>query len=106
MIGNWTAGLRDGVGTLRADGPTALWARVQLRERDAYEEWLEERDIICVIAALRRLSERQLARIGMSHKTLALDIEDLVARAESERSTVREVLELVDGDSSRMMAAE
>lgn len=106
MIANWTAGLRDGVGALRTDGPAGLWARVQLRERDAYEEWLEERDIIAVIAALRRLSERQLARIGMSHKTLALDVEDLVARAESERTLSRDVLALVETDGNRMMAAE
>ena len=106
MIGNWTAGLRDGVGALRADGPAALWARVQLHEKDDYEEWLEDRDIVRVIAALRRLSERQLARIGMSHKTLALDVEDLVARAASERAFRSEVLELVETDRDRMMAAE
>ncbi len=106
MIGNWTAGVRNGVGTLRADGPAALWARVQLRKQDDYEEWLEERDIVRVIAALRRLSERQLARIGMSHSTLALDVEDLVTRAELERRVGSEVLELVSDDGERMMAAE
>jgi hypothetical protein len=106
MIGNFSTGLRDAAGTLRTDGPAALWARTRLREQGEYEEWLEERDIICVIAALRRLSERQLNRLGMSHRTLALDVEDLIARAEADRLVGREVLELVSGDGDRMMAAE
>lgn len=106
MIGNWTARLRDAIQTLRTDGPAALVARARLREREDYREWLEERDIVCVIATLRRLSERQLALLGMSHGTLALDVEDLVERARTERSIGRDGLELVDSDGGRMMAAE
>ncbi len=106
MIDTWKAGLRTAAGTLRAEGPTALWARVRLKEAGEYEDWLEERDIVHVIAALRRLSERQLARIGMSHATLALDVEDLVTRAELERRVGSEILELVGSEDARMMAAE
>jgi hypothetical protein len=104
MIGNLTAGLREAAGTLRADGPAGLWARSRLKGQADYEAWREERDIVCIIAALRRLPAQQLGRIGMSHATLALDVEDLVARAEAERRIGREVLELV-GDAP-MMAAE
>lgn len=106
MIANLTETLRGTAQTLRGDGPVAMLAKLRLREADDYEEWLEERDIIMVIAALRRLPERQLARIGMSHKTLALDVEDLVARAARERHIAHEVLELVGEDGPRMMAAE
>lgn len=108
MIANPTETLRVAAQTLRSGGPAALVARLRLREPSAYDDWLEDRDIVCVIAALRRLSERQLGRIGMSHKTLALDVEDLVARAAREREIVRDVPELVgDRDrDQRLMAAE
>lgn len=110
MIAKPTETLRIVARTLRVEGPTALVARMRLREHADYEEWLEERDVIMLIAALRRLSERQLSRIGMSHRTLALDVEDLVARATREREITRDVLELVDGGEDpaprRMMAAE
>lgn len=106
MIGNWTAGLRDVSETLRADGPAALWARLRLRDTQDYGAWLEERDIVCVIAALRRLSDRQLALVGMSHATLALDVEDLVTRAAAQQHVARDVLEVVGGRGDRMMAAE
>jgi hypothetical protein len=106
MIANRTASLRHVVQTLRAGGPAAVMAKVRLNEPQDYDAWLEERDIICVIAALRRLPERQLGRIGMSHKTLALDVEDLVHRAARDREISREVLELVKDGPSRVMAAE
>lgn len=105
MNGQRTASLRRITETLRGDGPVALWTRMRMKEQDDYEEWLEERDIVRVIAALRRLSERELGRIGLSHTTLALDVGDLVCRAAREREIGREVLELVE-DDSRMMAAE
>lgn len=106
MTANPIAALRTASQTLRTDGATALVARLRLRQKETYEEWLEERDIIMVIAALRRLSERQLERIGMSHKTLALDVEDLVERAARDRQIARDVLELVDNNDGQMMAAE
>jgi hypothetical protein len=106
MIAKTTDSLRGAAQTLRADGPTALWARMRLREQAEYQDWLEERDIVMVIAALRRLSERQLERIGMSHRTLALDIDDLAKRARREREIGNDVLELVEERNDRMMAAE
>lgn len=106
MTARLTNGLRSAVKTLRQDGAVGLVARARLREAGAYEDWCEERDIIAVIATLRRLSERELGRIGMSHATLALDVEDLVARAEREREITREVLTVVGEAPSRMMAAE
>jgi uncharacterized protein YgbK (DUF1537 family) len=106
MIAKTTDSLRGAAQTLRADGPTALWVRMRLREQAEYQDWLEERDIVMVIAALRRLSERQLERLGMSHRTLALDVEDLVQRARREREIGRDALELVEPQRDRIMAAE
>ncbi|MBK5928022.1 hypothetical protein [Rhodobaculum claviforme] len=106
MTARLTDGLRSAVKTLRRDGPVGLVARTRLREPGAYEDWCEERDVIAIIATLRRLSERQLERIGMSHATLALDVEDLVARAIREREITGEVLRVVDTAPQRMMAAE
>ena len=106
MTARLTDGLRSAVKTLRRDGAAGLVARARLREADAYEDWCEERDIVAVIATLRRLSERQLDRIGMSHATLALDVEDLVARAAREREITGEMLTVVGETPSRMMAAE
>jgi len=51
----------------------ALW----YRDTGIYDDWLEERDTIAITVALSRLSDRQLARIGMNRSTLPLDIEDL-----------------------------
>ena len=106
MTARLTDGLRSAVTTLRRDGAAGLVARARLREADAYEEWCEERDIVAVIATLRRLSERQLGRLGMSHATLALDVEDLAARAAREREITGEVLTVVGQAPARMMAAE
>ena len=106
MTARLTNGLRSAVKTLRQDGAVGLLARTRLREAHAYEAWSEERDVIAVIATLRRLSERQLDRIGMSHATLALDVEDLVARATREREITSEILRVVDSAPAPMMAAE
>lgn len=106
MTARLTNGLRSAVKTLRRDGAVGLVARARLRKADAYEDWCEERDVIAVIATLRRLPERQLARIGMSHATLAMDVEDLVARAAREREITTEILRVVDTAPPRMMAAE
>ena len=107
MTAKALSGMRGVVSALRRDGALTLLARLRLRETEDYEAWCEERDMVAIIAALRRLSERQLARIGMGHGTLALDVEDLVLRAEHERTLTDDVLRLVEGDApQRMMAAE
>ncbi len=100
-------GMHGAVSALRQDGALGLLARLRLRDAEDYEDWCEERDMVAIIAVLRRLSERQLERIGMSHATLALDVEDLVLRAERDRTLTDDVLRIVEGDAPpRMMAAE
>lgn len=106
MIGKLNDGFRGALGTLRADGPVALCAQVWLQDRQDYVAWLEERDLVSVIAALGRLNDRQLARLGMSRTTLALDVEDLFARAAAEQRVAADVIELVNEAPKQMMAAE
>lgn len=107
MTAKALSGMRGAVSALRQDGAVGLVARLRLREAEAYEDWCEERDMVAIIATLRRLSERQLARIGMGHGTLALDVEDLTLRAARDRTITDEVLRIVqDDDTPRMMAAE
>ncbi len=81
-------------------GLISLWGRLRYREPGAYEAWLHERDMTIITATLMRLSERQLNRLGLSRKTLAIDVEDLALRAEREAAIGREVLELVRDNSS------
>lgn len=84
----------------RKDGVIGLWGRLIHRDPEAYEKWLEERDMIIITATLLRLNARQLERIGLSRTTLALDVEDLVLRAQRDAQLNLEILSIVDGDSS------
>jgi hypothetical protein len=84
---------------LRKDGLISLWGRLRHRQPDAYEAWLQERDMTIITATLMRLSEGQLNRLGLSHKTLALDVEDLALRAQRDTEVCREVLALVTDDA-------
>ncbi len=107
MTAKALSGMQDAVSALRRDGAVGLLARLRLRDSEDYEDWCEERDMVAIIAALRRLSGRQLERIGMAHATLALDVEDLVLRAERDRAVTDDVLRIVEGDApQRLMAAE
>lgn len=94
--------------SLRKDGLISLWGRLRYRQPEAYDTWLQERDMTIITATLMRLSERQLNRLGMSHKTLALDVEDLALRAQRDARISKEVLELVQDDApeSHAIAAE
>ncbi|MGY6548742.1 MAG: hypothetical protein ACXIU7_07025 [Roseinatronobacter sp.] len=74
-----------------------IWGRIIKREPDAHSKKLEDRDMVAITAALLRLNERQLNRIGMSRQTLALDVEDLVARARREAAITTDVLRIVEG---------
>ncbi len=85
--------------SVRKDGLISLWGRLRYRQPGAYEAWLHERDMTIITATLMRLTERQLNRLGLSHKTLALDVEDLALRAERDAQIGREVLELVRDDT-------
>lgn len=89
---------------LRQDGLLGLWGRLRHRAPGAYDEWLEERDMIVITATLLRLNDRQLARIGMQRSTLALDVDDLVLRCARERELGQEVLELVRDPAPRSHA--
>ena len=85
----------------RKDGLAGLWGRVIHRDPDAYERWMEDRDLTIITANLMRLNARQLARLGFSRATLALDVEALAARARREAETTLDILRLVeDGDDS------
>lgn len=85
----------------RKDGMIGLWGRLLHRSPDTYEKWLEERDMIMITATLLRLNERQLNRIGLSRKTLALDIEDLALRAARDAEIATEVLRIVEDDTKQ-----
>lgn len=91
----------------RKDGMIGLWGRMFYRDPEAYEAWLRERDMIIVTAALMRLSERQLNRLGMSHSTLALDVEDLARQAQQNAQLTADILRLVESDDTyKAIAAE
>jgi hypothetical protein len=79
----------------REDGLISLWGRLRYRKPAAYDAWMHERDMTIITAALMRLTERQLNRLGMSHATLALDVEDLALQAARNAQMSRDVLELV-----------
>lgn len=82
----------------RKDGVAGLWGRLLHRDPQAYEKWLEERDMIIITAALLRLNERQLNRIGLSHDTLSLDIDDLAQRASRDAQLTDDILRIVEGE--------
>lgn len=82
----------------RRDGVVGLWGRLRHRDRHAYEAWLAERDMIIITAALLRLNERQLNRIGLSHATLSLDVDDLAHRAAREAQLTDDILRIVEDD--------
>lgn len=84
----------------RKDGLAGLWGRLIHRDREAYERWLEDRDLIMITASLLRLNERQLNRIGMSRATLALDVEDLVHKAQRDAELTLDILRIVDGEGT------
>jgi uncharacterized protein YjiS (DUF1127 family) len=92
--------------TLRSNGPACLMGRLRHRDSTDYQEWLEERDIIGIIAALGRLSDRELARIGMSRRTLGLDVSALMERVRREGEISAEIFTLVETEPAQMMAAE
>uniref|UniRef100_UPI003D6FCA5F hypothetical protein n=1 Tax=Pantanalinema rosaneae TaxID=1620701 RepID=UPI003D6FCA5F len=74
-----------------------IWGRLRHRDTAAYEAWLRERDSTLIIAALLRLQDRQLKRIGMTRATLALDVQMLMLNVEHMQRLGREALELVGG---------
>lgn len=73
------------------------WGRLRHRSPEAYAAWLRERDITRITAAMLRLSDDELRRIGMSRATLALDIELLAQQAARSQMLGHEALELVAG---------
>lgn len=83
----------------RKDGLIGLWGRILYRDHDAYERWLEERDLTAVTACLLRLNERQLNRLGFSHATLGMDVEDLAERVKHESRIGMDVLRIVEDDA-------
>lgn len=72
-----------------------LWGRLRHRDPAAYEAWLCDRDLTSIIAALLRLNDRQLKRIGMTRSTLGLDVEMLFLEVERRQRVGADVLELV-----------
>lgn len=80
-----------------------LWGRLRHRDPAAYEAWLCERDLTSIIAALLRLNDRQLKRIGMTRSTLGLDVEMLFLEVERRQRVGADVLELVADAAPRDM---
>lgn len=74
-----------------------LWGRLRHRNPEAFEAWLCDRDLTLVIAALLRLNDRQLKRIGMTRATLGLDVELLSLDVARRQRLGAEVLEIVGG---------
>ncbi len=91
---------------LRENGPSGLWARLRYRDDDAFDAWQYERDLTLITAALLRLSERRLNRLGLSHSTLVLDVQHLIERTRREEETGREILSLVEQEKDLAIAAE
>ncbi|SIO54730.1 hypothetical protein SAMN05444722_3404 [Rhodovulum sp. ES.010] len=71
-------------------------AALHYRDPAAYDEWLESRDIVVITAALSRLSDRQLDRIGLNRETLVLDVEKMMEISARNSSIVSEALEIVE----------
>lgn len=77
-------------------GVVETFAALVHRDRDRYDDWLDERDTVIIAAALSRLSDRQLGRIGLSRQTLVLGIEDLKRAAERNRQIGHDTLEIIE----------
>jgi hypothetical protein len=92
--------------TLVTDGATCAWARLRHKESATYEEWLEERDMIGIITALERLSDRELARIGMNRQALGLDVSALIERVRRENEIGSVALSIVETEAAHRIAAE
>ena len=84
------------MGGLMRDGVVGLWGRLRYRDPAEFDAWMQERDLTIITATLMRLSERQLDRLGMSRRTLALDVEDLARNAHRRRVIGHEVLRLLE----------
>lgn len=95
----------------KQDTPKAsLWGRLFKRDTSAQDKQQEERDMILITAALMRLNERQLNRIGLSRATLSLDVDDLARRAKRDTQLTSEILRIVEsapeGRREHAIAAE
>lgn len=82
----------------RRTGLLKLLGRIMLRDAQARERRLEERDLTIITANLLRLNERQLNRLGFSRATLALDVEDLALRTKRDAELAHDVLRIVEGE--------
>jgi uncharacterized protein YjiS (DUF1127 family) len=70
--------------------------------RAAWTAWRRERDVRAVERALGRLSDRQLALIGMSRSSIEIEVSGLIDRTEHGRMVTDEVLRLVDRTPPRV----
>jgi uncharacterized protein YjiS (DUF1127 family) len=77
---------------LPASWPSGRWSGL----RGAWLVWRRERDVRAIEQALGRLSDRQLALVGMSRDTIESDVSDLIDRTEAGRTIANDVLRLVD----------
>jgi uncharacterized protein YjiS (DUF1127 family) len=64
--------------------------------RGSWTAWRRERDVRAIERALGRLSDRQLAMVGMSRTSIESDVSDLIDRTEAGRTIANDVLRLVD----------
>ncbi|TCO74270.1 DUF1127 domain-containing protein [Rhodovulum euryhalinum] len=76
-------------------------AALHYRDQDAYNEWLEARDTVSITAALSRLSDRQLDRIGLNRETLVLAVEGMMEANTRNGAIFREALEIVEPSEAR-----
>lgn len=73
--------------------------------RSTYDDWRFERDIAAVMAALDRLSNRQLHMIGLDRDSLFEAVEDMILDAAQQRALGREVLELLEASGTSAISA-
>jgi uncharacterized protein YjiS (DUF1127 family) len=70
--------------------------------RSAWIAWRRERDVRAIERALGRLSDRQLALVGMNRDTIESDVNDMIDRTEAGRTLASDVLQLVDRTPPRV----
>jgi uncharacterized protein YjiS (DUF1127 family) len=64
--------------------------------RKDYAEWRTSRDMVAIMAVFYRLSDRQLASIGVERDEIYYFVAELMAQAEERRLIAADVAQLLD----------
>jgi len=71
--------------------------------RTAYADWRFGNDLVAIVAAFDRLSNRRLHMIGLRRDSLFDSIGDMMVHAEEERATVREIIAIIDASTDNAL---